>query len=469
MRLAQYARARSLWLDEAMLANNVIELPLTRLMPPHLIKVAPFGFLAAEKLVIGILGTSEIAFRLIPLLAALGSLVLLYVASRQLLDQRERLLALAIFALSPPLIYFASEAKPYSSDVFITLALTIAVLYYLRAPSGRLLVGLGAAGVIAVWFSYPAIFLLAVVGPIMLWIDRTQSRPLWPVLAVGASWVASFVGCYELTMRDFATQESLVSYWSSAFAPFPPLAWSDLAWYGDRFSDLFDELLGTAKSITGLALFLAVVGAVRMWKRRRVEALVVLGPLGATLIASMAQRYPVEGRVVLFWCPALVLCLAAGAGSLTSDTRLRWVTALLAAMLLLAPVESAFTLAKGRTINVEPAEEMGPLLQELVHRVKTGDAVYVYYGAQSAASYYARRLGWNHRLHLGKRHRDDPESLLLEIDRLRADRLWLIFSHVHHGTHGNEKRLILDHVKRRGRIIQRIQKPGAWAFCVAFE
>jgi hypothetical protein len=95
--------------------------------------------------------------------------------------------------------------------------------------------------------------------------------------------------------------------------------------------------------------------------------------------------------------------------------------------------------------------------------------VYVYYGAQSAVRYYARRLGWNHRLRLGGRHRGDPESLLREIDQLRAARVWLIFSHVHRGKHGNERQLILDHLTRRGRIVHRIRKPGAWAFCVELE
>ena len=46
-------------------------------------------------------------------------------------------------------------------------------------------------------------------------------------------------------------------------------------------------------------------------------------------------------------------------------------------MLLMAPVETEFTLAKGRTINVYPAEEMAPLLHELVPRDKNGDAGYV--------------------------------------------------------------------------------------------
>jgi hypothetical protein len=446
-----------------MLANNVIELPLTRLMPPHLFKVAPFGFLAAEKLVVGTLGSSELAFRLVPLLAALGSLLLLHVASRELLGEQERLLALACFALSPPLIFYASEAKSYSSDVFVALAITTVVLSYLRAPSGRTLLALGIGGALAVWMSYPAIFVLAAVGPVVLWYHRSQGRPLWPVVVVGASWVASFLGCYQLTMRPFAANESLVSYWSEWFAPFPPLGWSDLAWYGNRLLAVIEHPLGFERPFVGLAAFLSIVGAVRLWRRHRVASLLLLGPLVATLVASMGELYPVEGRVVLFWCPILVILVASGAGWSSDGSARGWTVLLVAALLLLAPAQTALGLLQGRTIYIEPAEEMRPLLEELVPQVRSGDAIYVYYGARSTVAYYARRMDWNHPLHLGASHRLEPERYRQDIDELTGARLWLIFSHVHTGPRGNERRLILNHLRRGGRPITKILQPGVSA------
>jgi hypothetical protein len=464
LRILQYGRARSLWLDEAMLANNVIDLPLARLMPPHLFKVAPFGFLAVEKLIIGALGSSELAFRLIPLLAALGSLLLLHVASRELLGEQERLLALACFALSPPLIFYASEAKSYSSDVFVVLAITTAVMSYLKAPSGRSLLALGVGGAMAVWVSYPAIFVLATVGPVVLWHHRSQARPLWPVVAAGASWLASFLGCYQLTMRKFASHEALLSYWSQWFAPFPPHGWSDLAWYGNRLLALFEHPLGLERPFVGLAAFLSIAGVVRLWRRNRTAAVLLLGPLFATLVASTRELYPVEGRVVLFWCPALVLLVASGAGSAPDGSARSWTVLLAAALLLLAPAQTARGLLQGRTIHVEPAEEMRPLLEEMVPQVQAGDSVYVYYGARSAVAYYARRMDWNHPLHLGASHRLEPERYRQDVDQLRGARLWLIFSHVHTGPRGDERRLILNHLRRERRPITKILKPGASAY-----
>jgi hypothetical protein len=465
LRVLQYAHNRSLWLDEAMLANNVIDLPLSQLMPPHLFKVAPFGFLVAVKQVIGVLGSSELAFRLIPVLAGLASLFLLLAVTRQILSPDEQLLALALFALSPPLVFYSSEAKWYSSDVLIALAITTAAMGYLKAPTRRNLLGLGIAGAVAVWVSYPAIFVLAAAGPVMLWSDRSQRRPLLPVLVVGSSWIASFIGSFFLMMQDFTSNEALLRYWSEAFAPFPPLAWSDVAWYGNSFLDLLEDTLGLGRPFVGFAAFLSIVGVVRLWQRRRFAVLLLLGPLGAAVIASMARLYPVEGRVALFWSPALAICVAAGAGLPTNDGHRRWTMLLVAALLLPAPTTTVLTLLQGQTIQVEPAEETRPLLQEMVPKVGADDSIYVYYGARSAVRFYARRMDWNHPLHFGDSHRHSPEGYLRDIDELPGARVWLVFSHVYTSPRGNEERLIVDHMRGRRKPVATIRAPGASAYC----
>lgn len=456
---------RSLWLDEAMLATSVMDLPLSRLMPPHMFKVAPFGFVAAEKLVIGVLGTGELAFRLIPLLAGLGSLALFYAASRVLLEEREQLLALAIVALSPPLVFFSSEAKPYSSDVFVLLAITTVALSYLNAPSGRMLLGLGVLGAVAVWVSYPAVFVLAAAGPLVLWSQWSGRRPLRPVVVVGVMWLASFFACYQITIRGFAAREALQRYWTTAFAPFPPLSWSDVAWYGQHLLAPFHHPVGFPKLLVGLAAPLFIVGVVRLWRRRRVATLLLFVPLGATIVASMGRLYPLEGRLVLFWAPALALGVSAGAGTLAIDGRRRWATLVVAVLLLFSPAMTGLSLLQGRTIQVEPAEETRPLVNELRRRVRARDAVYVYYGARSAVRYYARRMGWTHPLHYAVSHRGDPEGYLQDVDAFRGARLWVVFSHVHRGPGGDERRLILDHLRRQTEPVERILKPGASAYC----
>ena len=69
--------------------------------------------------------------------------------------------AVALFGVSGDLVYFASEAKQYSSDVASALAMILLGLTLgarpLTAPRAALL---GAAGVTVVWFSHPSIFVL---------------------------------------------------------------------------------------------------------------------------------------------------------------------------------------------------------------------------------------------------------------------------------------------------------------------
>ena len=68
VRLTQYFANRSLWLDEAMLANNIVPRSfsdLARALDHG--QVAPIGFLWIEKALVSILGNNEFALRLFPL------------------------------------------------------------------------------------------------------------------------------------------------------------------------------------------------------------------------------------------------------------------------------------------------------------------------------------------------------------------------------------------------------------------
>src|SRR4051812_30883103 len=84
-RLFEYFSSRSLWVDEAFLANNIIQNSFFNLVKPltdnqH----APIGFLLVEKLLTYLLGTSEEAFRLFPLLCSCISLILFYLLVKRI-------------------------------------------------------------------------------------------------------------------------------------------------------------------------------------------------------------------------------------------------------------------------------------------------------------------------------------------------------------------------------------------------
>ena len=130
LRLYFYLLNRSLWFDEALLALNLSGRSFAELLQPlDYNQSAPLGFLLLQKTLISLLGNRDYWLRLIPLLAGLSSLPLFYLTARRFLRPAAVQVVLWLFALSPPLIYYSSECKQYSSDVLIAL-----LLIWLAAP-----------------------------------------------------------------------------------------------------------------------------------------------------------------------------------------------------------------------------------------------------------------------------------------------------------------------------------------------
>ena len=127
LRLRHLLEQRSLWLDEAYIALTLscmswkdifcfTPFPGPQVSPPLL-------FLFMEKAQIFLWGNSDLILRIFPFIASVISLGLFWIVCRQCLRGGYRYLALALFVLSEPLIYYAAELKPYASDVMVSCAL----------------------------------------------------------------------------------------------------------------------------------------------------------------------------------------------------------------------------------------------------------------------------------------------------------------------------------------------------------
>ena len=127
LRLWQYFANASLWIDEIALAENVLRRPLSALLrePLALDQVAPPGFLALAKASTAVFGESEMALRLVPLASGLLALALFPRLSRRFQPAWISVFATALFALTPTLVRYSAEFKPYSTDVAAAVALTL--------------------------------------------------------------------------------------------------------------------------------------------------------------------------------------------------------------------------------------------------------------------------------------------------------------------------------------------------------
>ena len=148
VRLIQYLSNRSLWIDEAMLALNIVKKSYSELCGTldHL-QMAPLAFLMVEKFFLQLFGNNEYALRLFPFLAACLALVLFLKVSRLTLAHGAVPLALLAFVSSRHLIYFSSELKQYSVDVTAVLLVTLTALYCMsRKPSFKSVAALALVG-----------------------------------------------------------------------------------------------------------------------------------------------------------------------------------------------------------------------------------------------------------------------------------------------------------------------------------
>jgi uncharacterized membrane protein len=124
-RFRQYQFDRSLLLDESFLALNIIRRSPAQLLSPldNSWCALPIGFLWLPKVAVHWLGSSEMVLRLAPFLAGIASIFLFAMVARKFLSPGASLIAVALFSICNPLIYYSSEAKQYSTDAAIVLFL----------------------------------------------------------------------------------------------------------------------------------------------------------------------------------------------------------------------------------------------------------------------------------------------------------------------------------------------------------
>ena len=400
LRLWQYSAGASLWADEANLALNIVDRPLGRLLGPlDYRQMAPPGWLLLQKAAITLFGDGEHALRLIPLLGSLATLPLAWHVARRILRPGvEPALALGLVATAVPLIFFAAQVKPYATDVAAALLLLALALAVRRAgPGGGRLLRLGLAGTLLPWLSYPALLvsaglLAALVATAILERDRARLRSLVPV---ALAWAASAAGAIAWARGTLGPGdvEYLRQFWGRWLMPLPPRSLQDLGWPVARLTTVFGGG-GLRYPAPGVFVALAALGTFALWRRARDHAWLLLGPILATFAAAALQVYPFSPRLVLFLFPGFLILTAAGPGALASVGRAAGRRAATIATLLCAGLALYGLVRDPPPYAPEPLK---PVLLSMRRAWQPGDRVYVYYGAEKAFVYYARRLGFAER------------------------------------------------------------------------
>ena len=176
LRVRQYLHDRSLFLDEAFVATNIArKSPGELLKPLFYDQRAPAGFLLLVKGACTALGGSDLALRLVPLLAGCGAMAIFFAVARRFVQRGAALLATVFFAFSEAQIFYASDLKQYSLDTFAVLGLLWAFALLEDRPLNLARAsGLALLGAAAIWCSFPAC------SPWADWPRASASVKSWP-------------------------------------------------------------------------------------------------------------------------------------------------------------------------------------------------------------------------------------------------------------------------------------------------
>jgi hypothetical protein len=464
VRLASLLSDRCLWIDEAMLALNLVNRSPRQLFDPlDWNQGAPVGFLLAVKASISVFGVSEWALRLVPFAASCAGMIGFAWVSRRLLSPYGALFATVLFAFSPYLVSYAGECKQYACDASIAIGLFATALGLLEGKGGWRWAMLACAGAVAVWCSHPAAFVLGGIGTALLAkaaVSRDRKRFLSASLTV-SFWLVSFGACYLICLKQLGGNKYLTNYWTDHFMALPPKSLGDLSWVADHLIAFFTTpggFGGLLVPLGGFAAVLALIG-LREFGRERWPVTVALAmPVALVMFASGLHKYPFGGRLLLFLVPFAVLAVANGAWAIFEALREKNRFAALAVLALMA-------LASGwQTFDVvrRPLrhEQLTPVMEKIRRDMQPGDGIYVYYSAIPAFTFYTRErpLGES-AITFGEEHRGDPTGYIAELSKLHG-RVWIIFSH----PHNYEETVIRTALDCRGKCDREVKLPGAAAW-----
>jgi len=325
LRVWEYLEFRSLYMDESALLENVAGRAIFDFR--HVLEgdqMAPPGFLAIERLLVQLPLDVRVTGRLFPLFCGIASVFLMRSAARRYLDRRAVPLAVGLLALGDHLLYYSSEIKQYSCDLMMALAaLLLAAPRPPEEPSGRHFKVLAIFGLIAPWFSFTIVFVLAGVGLHLLMTEAVRKDWRKTALTTGIclGWLISFAGCFLLSRSIMSRRDFLWVWWNFAFLPLPPRSLADASVLAESIANVFINPASILTPLTlpytaVLASILALIGCLSLGRRWPGGLLLVISPLFLALAAAGLHQYPFHGRLLFALVPTFLLLLSEGVAAI---------------------------------------------------------------------------------------------------------------------------------------------------------
>lgn len=355
VRLRAFFSGRSLWLDEAMLADAIAQLQYSDLLSQGLAnnQIAPIGLIIGTKALIDLFGLNLLTARAIPLVFGLALLPVVVLLSQVALKSKvAQVFLVGAVSLSPILVYYSSELKHYSADAFVvSLALlmiskssregakttSIVTLFFLNFFSIAAL----PVTLLAVFYALESRWSFRKNHASSPWRFGTSALPLgWIFTALPSAFFLATV----------SSRDSMVSYWRRSNG-FPPDRFSspeEILWFPIQFLNLLSDpfvpqQISAPRPYAESPLFWLPILALIGWGLVKIGANTsqsfALFVLFMPVVSSHLLIYPIGGRLSLFTSVAVVLLIGFGLDELIQKkfTVARTLLAAVAILVLVFP------------------------------------------------------------------------------------------------------------------------------------
>ncbi len=323
LRLNHYFAAPSFWYDEAAVIMNVVERGYFDLVGPlENQQAAPPLYLWMLRSSYKVFGDSEWSMRFPAVLGGIGMLILLWSWGKLHLGPAGLICLLAMSATSLHSILHADEVKPYSLDAFYTVLILYVGYHGLQVDSSKWwLTGLVSLAALGPWASFPSVFALCGVGVAWLAVayrgrERRIAVGLLAYVIMGATSCFLF---WHLCGRHQHTR-FMTTWWQNAFWDFS----SPLTTFSWPFYCLFN-LANYSTTCLGVPFLLSIPICLAVLSRRNwITAMMICGLIGSAFLANAIQKYPLDGRVGLFFGPIVWLITATAIDAIYERSRPGW-------------------------------------------------------------------------------------------------------------------------------------------------
>ena len=390
IRVMQYIKCRSLRIDEANLALNIINSSMAGLLDSFVdFQIAPFLFLILQKCNIILFGTSEYALRLLPFMfSILGVLLFANLASKVLKKNLPVFGAVLLFAVSKYLIIYCADMKQYSSNVTIAIILYLLFLKYCNQGglSFTQQIIFGVIGALSIWMSFFSVFILASLGLCLCFCYySTQKRNIFTLVLPCIFWGIALLGMfYFLKSNSNVELQQDLPVWRRAYMPLPP----SITWLYKTFERLFLNPGGFSSSVP-IIVVTFIFGCVRLLRTNKRLFYAFVLPVFMALIASALKKYPFEGRMLISMLPFMLLAIAAGSYCIAK--KLLQSSRSIAVVFVLLIYFFPAVYGVNRIKDPLNFHDIKPLMNILSQNIQQGDIIYVYNGDIAAFRYYKDR------------------------------------------------------------------------------